>query len=410
MLIDAVAERAADRAGLAQADAGERRPDGRGRGDAGAAQEARRARRRRVASCRRLQRRVDGKSETLFLDARRSPARSLADGLQRALDRALAQLPIPKVMQYQLADGWTSVSFVRPAHGLVALHGDEVVPVRALGLDAGRTTRGHRFEGSRAPIVLRDATSYETQLRDEGAVIAASPSGAPRSGASSQAAAARRSSRRSTTTRCSTRSPRWSSCRTCSTCRLRRGVPRRAAGMPRPDDEGEPEATSRCSTRDGRLTNRFLVVSNIAPADPARIVEGNERVVRPRLADAKFFYDQDRKRTLESRVPALDKVVYHGKLGSQGDRVRRVRRIAAWVAARIGADAALGGSRRAARQGRPADRHGRRVPRAAGDHGRLLRGPRRRVGRGRRRDSRPVRQPPRRGRCARRPTSSARRW
>ena len=81
--------------------------------------------------------------------------------------------------------------------------------------------------------------------------------------------------------------------------------------------------------QDGRLTNRFLVVSNIAPADPARIVEGNERVVRPRLADAKFFYDQDRKRTLESRVPALDKVVYHGKLGSQGDRVRRVRRIAA---------------------------------------------------------------------------------
>ena len=100
----------------------------------------------------RLQRRLDGKSETLFLDTVAAGA-SLAEGLQRALDRALAQLPIPKVMQYQLADGWTSVSFVRPAHGLVALHGDEVVPVRALGLDAGRTTHGHRFEGSRAPIV-----------------------------------------------------------------------------------------------------------------------------------------------------------------------------------------------------------------------------------------------------------------
>ncbi|MDQ6639562.1 MAG: glycine--tRNA ligase subunit beta, partial [Pseudomonadota bacterium] len=93
--------------------------------------------------------------------------------------------------------------------------------------------------------------------------------------------------------------------------------------------------------RDGRLTHRFLVVSNIAPADPSRIVEGNERVVRPRLAAAKFFFDQDRKRSLESRVPGLDKVVYQGKLGSQGDRVRRVRRIAAWVAARIDADGAL---------------------------------------------------------------------
>jgi len=98
-----------------------------------------------------LQRRLDGKSETLFLDAVAAGA-SLAEGLQRALDRALAQLPIPKVMQYQLEDGWTSVSFVRPAHGLVALHGEAVVPVRTLGLDAGRTTPGHRFEGSRRRI------------------------------------------------------------------------------------------------------------------------------------------------------------------------------------------------------------------------------------------------------------------
>ena len=178
---------------------------------------------------------------------------------------------------------------------------------------------------------------------------------------------------------------------------VRRGVPRRAAGMPGPDDEGEP-ALLPAARADGRLTNRFLVVSNVAPADPARIVEGNERVVRPRLADAKFFYDQDRKRTLESRVPGLDKVVYHGKLGSQGDRVRRVRRIAAWVADAHRRRRGAGGSRRAACQGRPADRHGRRVSRAARDHGRLLRGPRRRVVRGRRRDSRPVRQPPRRER------------
>ena len=78
----------------------------------------------------------------------------------------------------------------------------------------------------------------------------------------------------------------------------------------------------------GKLTNTFLIVSNIAPSDPSAVVQGNERVVRPRLADAKFFYDQDRKKTLESRVPGLAKVVYHGKLGTQGDRAERVRAIA----------------------------------------------------------------------------------
>ena len=286
-----------------------------------------------------LQRRLDGKSETLFLDAVAAGA-SLAEGLQRALDRALAQLPIPKVMQYQLEDGWTSVSFVRPAHGLVALHGEEVVPVRALGLDAGRTTHGHRFEGSRAPIVLRDARSYEKQLRDEGAVIAGFADRRAEVLRQLQAAAA--SARLAPVDDDAlldevTALVELPNVLACHFDAEFLAVPPECLVL-------TMKANQRyfpLLEQDGRLTNRFLVVSNVAPTDPARIVEGNERVVRPRLADAKFFYDQDRKRTLESRVPALDKVVYHGKLGSQGDRVRRVRRIAAWVAARIGADAAL---------------------------------------------------------------------
>ena len=118
----------------------------------------------------RLERRAEGKSETLYL-ATVAAGATIAEGLQRALDQAIERLPIPKLMQYQLADGWTSVSFVRPAHGLVALHGDDIVPVHALGLDAGRTTLGHRFEAARSPIVLRHASSYEAQLRDEGAVV-----------------------------------------------------------------------------------------------------------------------------------------------------------------------------------------------------------------------------------------------
>ncbi len=283
-----------------------------------------------------LQRRLDGKSETLFLD-RVAAGVSLAEGLQRALDRTLAQLPIARLMQYQLSDGWTSVSFVRPAHGLVALHGSEVVPVRALGLEAGRTTRGHRFEARRTPIDVASAESYEEQLATDGAVVASYE--ARRADIVRQLHAAGE-----------------------------------AAGLVAIDDDAlldevtalverpnvlacrfdaaflavPPEClvlTMKANQKyfpllddGGRLTNRFLVVSNLTPADPSRVIEGNERVVRPRLADARFFFDQDRKRTLASRVAALDKVVYHGALGSQGARVERVRRLARWVAERIGAD------------------------------------------------------------------------
>jgi glycyl-tRNA synthetase beta chain len=287
----------------------------------------------------RLERRKDGKAEVLFLN-RKLNGVLLAEALQSVVDEAIAKLPIPKVMQYQLADGWTSVSFVRPAHGLVALHGDAIVPVRALGLDAGRTTRGHRFEGSRAPIVLRDATSYATQLRDEGAVIASFD--ARRQDIRRQLDAAAAAAHLAPVDDNAlldevTALVELPNVLTCQFDREFLAVPPECLILTmKANQKYFPLLDA-----EGNLTNRFLVVSNVAPADPARIVEGNERVVRPRLADAKFFYDQDRKRTLESRVPGLDKVVYHGKLGSQGDRVRRVRRIAAWVAARIGADAAL---------------------------------------------------------------------
>src|SRR5512139_3410846 len=119
----------------------------------------------------RLRREGDGKNETLFHDSV-APGIALADGLQRALEAAMAKLPIPKVMTYQLADGWSSVNFVRPVHGLVALHGADVVPVSALGLTAGRETQGHRFEARVSPVVIASADSYAAQLIDDGAVIA----------------------------------------------------------------------------------------------------------------------------------------------------------------------------------------------------------------------------------------------
>jgi glycyl-tRNA synthetase beta chain len=293
-----------------------------------------------------LERRPDGKAEALFLQST-LPGALLADGLQKALDETLARLPIPKVMQYQLADGWSSVHFVRPAHGLVALHGADVVPVSVLGLEAGRDTRGHRFEATMDPVRLQDADHYERVLADQGAVIAGF--GARRAEIARQLAAAAAAEGLTPIDDAAlldevtalVERPNVLVCRFESEFLA---VPQECLILTmKANQKYFPllDATS-------RLTNRFLVVSNIRPEDPSRVIQGNERVVRPRLADAKFFFDQDRKRTLESRVPGLAKVVYHGKLGTQGERVERVRAIARAVAGMLGGPALVEQADRAA--------------------------------------------------------------
>ncbi len=291
-----------------------------------------------------LKRRVDGKAEALVFESTVRGA-SLAEGLQQALREAIAKLPIPKIMSYQLESncelpGWSSVSFVRPAHGLVALHGAEVVAVEALGLKAGRETHGHRFEAAVDPIVLRDADSYAEQLRDQGAVIASFD--ARHSEIARQLTAAAEKI--------------GGGARAIDDDALLDEV---TALVERPNvlacafDPAFLEVPSECLILTmkanqkyfplldpaGKLTNRFLVVSNITPDDPSAVIEGNERVVRSRLADAKFFYDQDRKKTLGSRVAALDKVVYHNKLGTQGERALRVEAIARAIALKLGDEA-----------------------------------------------------------------------
>jgi glycyl-tRNA synthetase beta chain len=282
----------------------------------------------------RLKRAPDGKSESLFLD-RVVEGVSLAEGLQQALSDAITGLPIPKLMQYQLADGWTSVQFVRPAHGLVALHGDRVVAVSVLGLQAGRTTHGHRFE-ARSPIVtLRDADCYAEQLRHEGAVIAGF--GERRAELLRQLAAAAASEGLRVIDDDAlvdevTALVEWPNVLVCRFEPEFLAVPQECLILTmKANQKYFPLLAA-----DGRLTNRFLVVSNIHPADARHVIQGNERVVRPRLADAKFFFDQDRRKTLESRLPLLDRVVYHGKLGSQGERTERVRAIARGIGRQLG--------------------------------------------------------------------------
>jgi len=283
----------------------------------------------------RLRREGEGKAETLFIDTV-APGASLAEGLQKALAEAIAKLPIPKVMAYQLEDGWTTVKFVRPAHGLVALHGADVVPVQALGLTAGRETHGHRFEAQSDPIVLRDADSYADQLREQGAVIASFDARRAEIAAQLQATARQAGPGLHPIDDAAlldevTALVERPNVLLCQFDPAFLAVPQECLILTMKANQKYFPLLDAA----GKLTHRFLVVSNISPTDPSAVIEGNERVVRPRLADAQFFFEQDRKKRLEDRVPGLDKVVYHAKLGSQGERMRRVQALAGGIARQI---------------------------------------------------------------------------
>ena len=282
-----------------------------------------------------LRRAGDG---ALYLD-REKEGVTLAEGLQKALEEAITKLPIPKVMSYQLADGWSSVNFVRPAHGLVALHGAEIVPVSVLGLTAGRKTQGHRFEANVNPVVLKNADSYESQMENEGAVI---PSFEKRRSeiARQLAAAAAKEGLKPIDDEALLDEV---------TALVER--PNVLVGTFESEYLSVPQEclilTMKANQKyfplldsKGKLTNRFLIVSNIRPADASLVIGGNERVVRPRLADAKFFFDKDRKQPLESRVEKLDNVVYHNKLGTQLQRVERIATLSGTIARMLDADKA----------------------------------------------------------------------
>jgi len=281
-----------------------------------------------------LKRENDGKADILFYDALVKGA-SLAEALQKAVEEGLSKLPIPKVMTYQLSDGWESVNFVRPAHSLLALHGNTVVPVSVLGLQSGNSTQGHRFEASVSPVVITDADSYESQMQNEGAVIPSFDA------------------RRAEIVRQLTAAAQKQNLKPIEDDALLDEV---TALVERPNvllGQFETEflevpqecliLTMKANQKyfplldaNDKLTNKFLIVSNISPANPFKVVDGNERVVRPRLADAKFFFDQDRKKTLASRISSLEKVVYHNKLGTQAERSKRVSDLAKAIASKIG--------------------------------------------------------------------------
>jgi len=279
-----------------------------------------------------LERRATPKGE-VFVARTRTAGAQLDGVLAGAVEEALRKLPVAKLMRW----GAGEAQFVRPVHGLVMLHGDRVVPGRVLGIESGRATRGHRFMG-KGEIALANAGEYEARLASDGMVVASFDK------------------RRAEIERL-----------------LLEAAKRREAGLgeyrdlldevtalvEHPSvyagtfDAAFLEVPQEClilTMRQNqkyfplfdaydRLLPQFLVVSNMRVADPRHIVQGNQRVVRPRLEDARFFFEQDRRVRLESRVPQLARMVYHNKLGSQLERVERIQLLAGAIARELGADA-----------------------------------------------------------------------
>ncbi|URV24423.1 glycine--tRNA ligase subunit beta [Burkholderia gladioli] len=288
-----------------------------------------------------LERAQDGKAEAFFLNYS-APGATLADGLQAALKETLDKLPIPKVMTYQRPDG-SDVQFVRPVHRLTVLHDTDVVPVSAFGIDAGDTTLGHRFLSSGA-VAIGSAAAYAETLRERGRVIAhfVDRKEQIRTALAEQAGGDTVVMPEALLDEVASL-VEWPVVYACRFEDEFLQVPQECLILTMQTNQKYFALTDAA----GKLRSRFLIVSNIETATPAEIVEGNERVVRPRLADAKFFFETDKKTRLADRVPRLANVVYHNKLGSQLARVERIEAIAAGIAPAIGADPAL--AQRAAR-------------------------------------------------------------
>ncbi|HEY4317971.1 MAG TPA: glycine--tRNA ligase subunit beta [Herbaspirillum sp.] len=286
-----------------------------------------------------LERAPDGKAESFF-HAYTAKGSTLQSGLQAVLEETLAKLPIPKVMSYQRQSGrdaGQTVHFVRPAHKLIALHGKDVVPVNLLGLDAGDITLGHRFL-SQGEIRIDDPDRYANLLAEQGKVIADFND--------------RRDHIRKALLEAAgddlvlmpealldevTALVEWPVVYACKFEDAFLSVPQECLILTMQTNQKYFALTD----ANGKLRSRFLIVSNLATDNPHHIIQGNERVVRPRLSDAKFFYEQDQKKTLAERVPLLANVVYHNKLGNQLQRTERIQTLAGKIARLLGGDVAL---------------------------------------------------------------------
>ncbi|AZP11309.1 glycine--tRNA ligase subunit beta [Undibacterium parvum] len=282
-----------------------------------------------------LERAVDGKAESFFYN-HTAAGTALAASLQSALEDSIAKLPIPKVMSYQRPNGDT-VHFVRPVHSIIALHGDAIVPLNLLGLSADRLTQGHRFL-SAGGISIAHADDYAAALANQGKVIA---NVGERKEKIRSALLAKAGTDLVLMPEALldevTALVEWPVVYECNFEAEFLAVPQECLILTMQTNQKYFALTD----ADGKLRSRFLIVSNLETTTPEHIIQGNERVVRPRLADAKFFFEQDKKKTLAARLPMLANVVYHNKLGNQAERMQRVTSLAGKIAQTLGYDVAL---------------------------------------------------------------------
>ena len=282
-----------------------------------------------------LERASDGKADSFFFTYT-APGQSLAEGLQTTLEESITKLPIPKVMSYQKPDG-TTVQFVRPVHGLIALLNETIIPLKLLGLESSNTTLGHRFLSKETSISIPTATRYANILQETGRVIASYTERKEkiRSALLAKANGDQILMPESLLDEV-TALVEWPVVYECNFDPAFLSVPQECLILTMQTNQKYFALTD----TQGKLRSRFLIVSNIETNDASHIIGGNERVVRPRLSDAKFFFEQDKKKKLIDRLPGLASVVYHNKLGSQALRNERVVAIAAAIAESLGADVA----------------------------------------------------------------------
>ncbi|GGC78907.1 glycine--tRNA ligase subunit beta [Undibacterium terreum] len=282
-----------------------------------------------------LERAADGKAESFFYSYT-APGSALAPSLQAALEDSVAKLPIPKVMSYQRPDGST-VQFVRPVHRMIALYGSDIVPLSLLGLSSDRITLGHRFLSS-GEVKIDHANDYAAALQVQGKVIAsvAARKEKIRSDLLAKAGSDQVLMPESLLDEVSAL-VEWPVVYECNFETEFLSVPQECLILTMQTNQKYFALTDAA----GKLRSRFLIVSNLETSDPRHIIQGNERVVRPRLSDAKFFFEQDKKKKLADRLPGLANVVYHNKLGSQAERMERIKSLAGSIAAAMHADVAL---------------------------------------------------------------------
>ncbi|RKQ58070.1 glycyl-tRNA synthetase beta chain [Vogesella indigofera] len=278
----------------------------------------------------------DGKQDVYAYESTKA-GESLSAVLSGIVAGALKKLPAPKLMRW----GDLDVQFVRPVHGLVMLHGEQIVAGEVLGLQSGNVTRGHRFL-SAGEVTIPSADAYPRTLAEEGKVIA--------SFLARRELVRQRLSHAAAKLNATIAAPdalfdevtglvEWPVVLEAGFEAEFLNVPQECLILTMQQNQKYfPLLDS-----NGKLMNRFLLVSNLEAEDPRYIIGGNERVLRARLSDAKFFYEQDQKHRLDSRLPRLEHVVYHNKIGNQLERVSRLSSIAAAIAGKLGADSSLAG-------------------------------------------------------------------